>query len=63
VELVEGRRLYRRGAANTVKEKYGLTIDLSRWMESCKLPLVSLDEEKLRRFQNQPSAPLQTPAR
>lgn len=38
-------------AAKTVKEKYGLTIDLSRWMESCKVPLASLDEEKLRQFQ------------
>jgi site-specific recombinase XerD len=34
----------------TVKEKCRLIMDLSRWMECCKLPLARLDEEQLTQF-------------
>jgi hypothetical protein len=37
-------------ASNTVQAKCELVVDLSRWLEQHKLPLVELDEERLRRF-------------
>ena len=37
-------------APKTVKEKCELIVDLSRWMERCKLPLMRLDEGQLTKF-------------
>jgi integrase/recombinase XerD len=37
-------------APKTVKEKCELIVDLSRWMERCKLPLMRLDERQLTKF-------------
>jgi integrase/recombinase XerD len=38
-------------AAKTVQEKSYLVMELSRWVERRRLPLMKLDEEQLRRFQ------------
>lgn len=37
-------------APKTVKEKCELIVDLSQWMERCKLPLMGLDERQLTKF-------------
>jgi site-specific recombinase XerD len=38
-------------AAETVRAKRRLIVDISRWMQRLELPLVKLDEEQLREFQ------------